>query len=301
MTGVVSDSLEPRLDALFQLHPTEFVKARNALATELRKAGDKPAAARVKALSKPRPAAWALNQLCFAEPEVLADAEQQARTLRQLHGQPGVGADRLQAAVAAQRASVSRVVERANERCRQAELPTGLAAERKLLSTVQGWLAGLSEQPPGRMVAELEAGGFEGVGLVAPVPAATPPSAAAPITQAPPTQATPATPATPAPDAREVAEAQLVVERRDRLAAQARTDYRQTQRDHAAAGEQLSQIERQLDEAERLLVRLRDKRDQHQQRLALAQTAMDDARVVREEAETSLADARRKLDYAKGR
>jgi hypothetical protein len=50
-------------DDLYALDPTEFTAARDRLATELRKAGDREAAAEVKALRRPTVTAWALNQL----------------------------------------------------------------------------------------------------------------------------------------------------------------------------------------------------------------------------------------------
>ena len=50
-------------DDLYALDPTEFTKARDRLVAELRKAGDKGAAAEVKALRRPTVTAWALNQL----------------------------------------------------------------------------------------------------------------------------------------------------------------------------------------------------------------------------------------------
>ena len=54
---------EDDIDALFQLTPPEFVTARNALATQLKKAGQNDVARRVKALPKPSISAWTVNQL----------------------------------------------------------------------------------------------------------------------------------------------------------------------------------------------------------------------------------------------
>ena len=50
-------------DDLYDLDPKEFTAARDRLAAELRKAGDRDAAAEVKALRRPTVTAWALNQL----------------------------------------------------------------------------------------------------------------------------------------------------------------------------------------------------------------------------------------------
>jgi hypothetical protein len=51
------------IDALFQLAPPQFVAARNALAAQLRKAGQTDAAHRIKALPKPSISAWTVNQV----------------------------------------------------------------------------------------------------------------------------------------------------------------------------------------------------------------------------------------------
>jgi hypothetical protein len=54
---------EGDIDALFKLPLSEFTAARNALATRLKKAGDRAEADRVKSLPKPSVPAWAVNQL----------------------------------------------------------------------------------------------------------------------------------------------------------------------------------------------------------------------------------------------
>jgi len=50
----------------------EFVSARDALARELRQAGDRDGAAEVKALRKPRALAWVLDAAALAAPDALA-------------------------------------------------------------------------------------------------------------------------------------------------------------------------------------------------------------------------------------
>ena len=57
-----------RIDELFKLPLDEFTSARDAIAAELRKAGDGEGAARVKKLKKPSLSAWAVNQVAHAEP-----------------------------------------------------------------------------------------------------------------------------------------------------------------------------------------------------------------------------------------
>src|SRR5688572_18396259 len=60
------------IDALFQLPPTEFTAARNALAGRLKKAGHAEDAARVKELARPPVSAWAVNQLHWQHGRELA-------------------------------------------------------------------------------------------------------------------------------------------------------------------------------------------------------------------------------------
>ncbi|MBW3613723.1 MAG: hypothetical protein KY439_00215 [Actinobacteria bacterium] len=56
---------------LFIAPPEEFVARRDQLARELRQAGDKAAAAEIKSLRRPTPAAWAVNQLAAAHRDQL--------------------------------------------------------------------------------------------------------------------------------------------------------------------------------------------------------------------------------------
>ncbi len=59
------------LDELFAASLADFIKTRDRLAAEVRKRGDKDRAAEVKALAKPTPAAWAVNQASRANPRAM--------------------------------------------------------------------------------------------------------------------------------------------------------------------------------------------------------------------------------------
>jgi len=61
--GHVGKTEDDDIDALFQLPPPEFVAARNALATQLKKAGRDVLSSQVKTLPKPSVSAWTVNQL----------------------------------------------------------------------------------------------------------------------------------------------------------------------------------------------------------------------------------------------
>ena len=61
--GHVGKTEDDDIDALFQLSPPEFVAARNALATQLKKAGRDVLSSQVKTLPKPSISAWTVNQI----------------------------------------------------------------------------------------------------------------------------------------------------------------------------------------------------------------------------------------------
>ena len=70
------------LAALYETAPSDFVLRRDAIVVELKRAGQEPLVARVKALRKPSLAAWALNLLARERPEELARLSQLGVDLR---------------------------------------------------------------------------------------------------------------------------------------------------------------------------------------------------------------------------
>lgn len=70
MSGMAT---EDQIDALYSLPLEDFTAERNALAKELKEAGDKDAAASVKKLAKPTLSAWVVNQLARREPELMQE------------------------------------------------------------------------------------------------------------------------------------------------------------------------------------------------------------------------------------
>ena len=53
--------------ALFRVPPEQFTAARNRLVAELRRAGERPAAASVAKLPRPTPLVWAINQVAHGD------------------------------------------------------------------------------------------------------------------------------------------------------------------------------------------------------------------------------------------
>jgi hypothetical protein len=106
---------DERVARLYGLPREEFTPARNLLAAQLRSEGDPETAAAVKALRKPTAAAWAVNQLVRAEPDLVEALLGAGGELRQAHRQAasGRGAEQLRAAAEAERTAVERLMERA--------------------------------------------------------------------------------------------------------------------------------------------------------------------------------------------
>jgi hypothetical protein len=166
---------EKQLDRLYTLPLGEFTAARNALAKELKRAGDAEGAAVVQALAKPTAAVWAVNQAARGDRPAVrallkaADALRaaQARTL----GSRG-GSAALRRAQQAERDAVERLAERA----RSALEADGASASRATLDRVERTIAAAALAPDarellraGRLTHELEPGGFELLGGLAPV------------------------------------------------------------------------------------------------------------------------------------
>ncbi|HVE92785.1 MAG TPA: hypothetical protein VNE62_10895, partial [Actinomycetota bacterium] len=81
------------LDELYGVRPDEFVTVRDRLAKELRAAGDKERAAGVKALRRPTPSAWAVNQLARSHPHELKEAVEAGDRLRLAQRRAASGAE----------------------------------------------------------------------------------------------------------------------------------------------------------------------------------------------------------------
>jgi hypothetical protein len=79
------DRVADAIDELYSLDPGEFTERRNALATAARKANAATAGKQILALRKPTRAAWILNQLARAEPDLVAEFAALGQQLRTAH------------------------------------------------------------------------------------------------------------------------------------------------------------------------------------------------------------------------
>ena len=99
------------VDPLYALPAGEFVAARNALAKELKAAGDKEAGAAVAKLRRPTSTAWALNQVARQQADLLDRALAAKADLRSATQGTGRGEDvDLRAATAADRDATRAVI-----------------------------------------------------------------------------------------------------------------------------------------------------------------------------------------------
>jgi hypothetical protein len=108
---------EERLDELYREHPDGFVAARNDLARDLRAAGDREEADRIKKLPRPSVAAWLLNRTALSSPRPLQEFSEACGRLEEAQGRALEGDDdavaEWRAAAARQRESNAAVVETA--------------------------------------------------------------------------------------------------------------------------------------------------------------------------------------------
>jgi hypothetical protein len=124
---------DQRLDELYREHPDAFVSERNQLAKDLRTAGDRDEAERVKKLRRPSAAAWLLNRAALTSPSQLKEFAAASRALEQAQRRAIEGRDegpeKWRAAAARERDAITAVLELAARLARDAGHP---ATERAL-------------------------------------------------------------------------------------------------------------------------------------------------------------------------
>jgi hypothetical protein len=123
---------------LYGLPLEEFTPARDALAKELKAAGQKDEAAEVKRLRKPSVAAWALNRVARDHPDAIRSLQEAGSDLRAAQEEAMAGeAGRLREAGRALAEEVDRVAALAGDVLGAAGRPVSAAQQEKLVSTLR--------------------------------------------------------------------------------------------------------------------------------------------------------------------
>lgn len=240
---------EAAMDELTAAPAADFTARRQALAKELRQAGDREAAARLLEVRKPAAPVLAANQVARYDPEAVeglldAGAELQQAQQAALEGAAD-GATRLRAAGGGLNTALERVVKRA------ARLPgaqSNVEATRRLRDLLQAATLGddatRAALGRGRLLVEPAPLGFGGLGLEAGVSAKPRRQTAAPAAAAPPVK--------------EPSRAERIhLERRARHIAAARERARKAAEEATAAEAQAETLEGQAAVAEEEARRLR--------------------------------------------
>jgi uncharacterized coiled-coil DUF342 family protein len=132
---------EGRLDSLYREHPEGFVAGRNELAKELRAAGDREEAERIKRLRRPSAAAWLVNLTALSSPESLqafseASEQLEATQARALEGDEDAVAE-WREAIVHERDALAAIVDTASSLARDAGHPVNQRALELVGETLQ--------------------------------------------------------------------------------------------------------------------------------------------------------------------
>jgi DNA repair exonuclease SbcCD ATPase subunit len=285
--------LDTEIQRLYGLPLGEFTAARNALAKQLRKDGNKEGAEEVASLPKPTVSAWAVNHLFTTDSErmeeLLASGERARKALRAIlsGGDPGALRDAIQEA----RDLANELRDSAAGAVAEETRKPGPAIVDRIATNLQSLAFSPAAEPVierGWMDVDLPPVGFEvlaGLQL-----ADLPKRAAKPPKPAPAPEKKPAEPAPkPAPKVDRQAEAK---ERREREAAEARERReKETARAQERQREKLDRAHAQREEAAGRADFLRRKAEQ-------AEKSAEDLRQRLEEAERLAAEASKRADEA---
>lgn len=270
--------LDTEIQSLYGLPFGEFTAARNKLAKELKKQGDKDAAEEVSSLPKPTVSAWAVNHLFTTHSEdmeeLLASGNRARKALRSIlsGGDPGALRDAIQEA----RDLANKLRDRAVEAVTEETRKPGPAVVERIATNLQSIAFSPAAEPVlqrGWMDVDLPPVGFEvlaGLQL-----AALPKKAVKPA---------PAKKAAPPPAPTRDREA----ERKEKEEARARE---REEKDQTRQREKLARAQAEREEAAGRADFLRRKAEQ-------AEKAAEELRERYEEAERLAADARKRADEA---
>jgi DNA repair exonuclease SbcCD ATPase subunit len=160
--GQDGDGADPA-DVLFAAPLAEFIATRGRLASELSKAGDKQAAAAMKAIGKPSVSAWAVNQAVRTEPAAVHRLIRASDALARAQLSGAQQRDRFQEAQTEHRQAVDALVDLALQVLRDAGQATNPTLRERITSDLR-WGALSEEFRPalvaGRLIKDIGAQDF---------------------------------------------------------------------------------------------------------------------------------------------
>jgi hypothetical protein len=270
---------EDEIDRLYRAPLAEFVERRDALAKELRSAGDRASASAVKAMKKPSRAAWALNMAVLEQPG-LVDGLVTALAEPSAAGSTGVD---LRSSISSIRAGVAELADRAAKIALDAgvELANGTLA--MALLAVLGTTESFEQLRRGRLVDVPDAGGIDLLSALPELPSGRsvpPPKPNEPGPWAPR--------ATAAPEPKEIAAARRDAEKAASELSAARARAREADRALADADAQVASAESRVRRAEDELQVASNRRDGRREDAKIAADALESAIAAAERAEKAL-------------
>ena len=320
--------LDAELARVFQAAPGAFTERRNALASRLKAAGRPGDAGHVKQLTRPTAPAWAVNQLAWRTPDVLARLRAAGDRLRQEQEQALAGGSRdLRAAMVERRAAVDEAVAAAVGVLEQEGGPVTPATRERIAASCEAiatYGTGPGAPEVGRLTAEVASPGLAALTSLAAAarlapessrredsrPAATQSVVSAPraaALQTPPAAApAPPRPAQPRPSAevraaerRQAAERQRAIASAKAALARAEQAAVAPQAALAAAARVRKDAERAAERAQREVDAARARYEQALDRSTLADRAAREAQQAEREATTRRDEAERAIRGAR--
>jgi hypothetical protein len=304
MSSRDESELDRAIDDLYRATLDRFTAARNALAADLKKAGDRENADRVKALAKPGMAAWAVNQAYWQDRAAVQALLESGETLRRAHVSFAQGTPTdIRAAVEARQQAVDAVIDLALGALGGAA-KVAPDVRHRIAVTVEaiassGWPDGAA---PGRLTADLQSSGFEALSALLPHGAesaprhprdaglpASPPTSAAPSKPVLVKSAPPPSAAKPSP--REQAKAEQAAREREKTLADARTRLVNAEAALREAAKEMKEAAAAAAKARTASARLADEVSALEQRLDEARERARDTRRTLNEATQAASQA----------
>jgi chromosome segregation ATPase len=293
--------LETVADELYALSPAEFTSARDARASDARKAGDRDLAASIKSLRRPTKSAWLANVLVRRRREQIDELLDLGETMREAQQQ--LAGEELRQLSRRRHELVSALGQQARDLARESSRPATDEMVLELEATLEAALADPAASDAvrsGRLTSALSYSGFGSVDPGA-LAVAAPRKSSRQVAK-PPRRHAAVTHEDESPEARErrgaeIASAEKALREAEKYASAARRDAEQMGSRAAKADADARLLSRQLANLEAKLSQLSDKSAEAVAAAHEARRACDASEHTLGTAEASVARAKEALDH----